>query len=144
MTNKTRTRSKMTKSFTHVSSCLLFILVGVSTSTLADDTTPTLPDCSAKIAKIQTQLEHANAQGNQSRIAGLERALDGAQNCDDQQLREDAIQDIEEAKAKVAERREELQEEREDGDADDIRKAERKLREAEEALAEFEHPAGQD
>ena len=67
----------MTTPFTLVSSCLLLIFVGVSTSTLADDTTPALRDCSAKIAEIQTQLDHANAQGNQSRIAGLERALAG-------------------------------------------------------------------
>ncbi|MGQ7274037.1 DUF1090 domain-containing protein [Marinobacter sp. V034] len=134
----------MTTSFTLATSSLLLIVVGVSTSTLADDTTPALRDCSAKIAEIQTQLDHANAQGNQSRIAGLERALAGAQNCDDQQLRENALQDIEEAKAKVRERRQELQEEREDGDADDIRKAERKLREAEEELAELARPAEQD
>ncbi|TAI85360.1 DUF1090 domain-containing protein [Pectobacterium versatile] len=101
--------------------------------------------CQQKAQDIQRQIDEARKHGNQNRISGLEKALDGVKNhCTDAGLAEKRQETITEKRKDVAERQQELNESRQKGDdADKILKRERKLAEAEQELRAAEHAASQ-
>ncbi|HCR1910612.1 TPA: DUF1090 domain-containing protein [Enterobacter kobei] len=99
--------------------------------------TPVASGCEAKRQDIEQQIRYARSNGNDHRIAGLEKALSEVNaHCTDSGLRAEREADVREKTRKVEEREQELAEARSDGRADKIRKKERKLDEARAELAE--------
>ncbi|PRY63421.1 uncharacterized protein DUF1090 [Vreelandella songnenensis] len=87
--------------------------------------------CESKAAEIQEQLEHAQAQNNQHRVEGLERALNAIENdCTNERVLNDATDEVKESLQEVQERQAEFEQALSDGDEDDIRKRRVKLEEA--------------
>lgn len=98
---------------------------------------PVASGCEAKRQDIEQQIRYARSNGNDHRIAGLEKALSEVNaHCTDSGLRAEREADVREKTRKVEEREQELTEARSDGRADKIRKKERKLDEARAELAE--------
>ncbi|ELH8609736.1 DUF1090 domain-containing protein [Enterobacter asburiae] len=99
--------------------------------------TPVASGCETKRQDIEQQIRYARSNGNDHRIAGLEKALSEVNaHCTDSGLRAEREADVREKTRKVEEREQELAEARSDGRADKIRKKERKLDEARAELAE--------
>ncbi|KFX20245.1 DUF1090 domain-containing protein [Pectobacterium betavasculorum] len=101
--------------------------------------------CQQKAQDIQRQIDEAHKHGNQNRISGLEKALDGVKNhCTDAGLAEKRQEAVAEKRKEVAERQQELSESRKKGDdAEKILKRERKLAEAEQELSAAENGTSQ-
>ncbi|WP_113626343.1 DUF1090 domain-containing protein [Pectobacterium peruviense] len=101
--------------------------------------------CQQKAQDIQRQIDEAHKHGNQNRINGLEKALEGVKtHCTDAGLAEKRQEAIAEKRKQVAERQQELSESRQKGDdADKILKRERKLAEAEQELRAAESSVSQ-
>lgn len=98
---------------------------------------PAATGCEAKRQYIEQQIRYARSNGNDHRIAGLEKALSEVNaHCTDSGLRAEREADVREKTRKVTEREQELAEARADGRADKIRKKERKLDEARAELEE--------
>ncbi|EIY5101838.1 DUF1090 domain-containing protein [Klebsiella sp. JB_Kp018] len=98
---------------------------------------PAATGCEAKRQDIEQQIRYARSNGNDHRIAGLEKALSEVNaHCTDSGLRAEREADVREKTRKVTEREQELAEARADGRADKIRKKERKLDEARAELEE--------
>ncbi|MEH0873603.1 DUF1090 domain-containing protein [Pectobacterium cacticida] len=118
-----------------LSPCIIALTLLFSGHTLANDANQ-VETCQQKAQNIQHQLDEARKQGNQHRIRGLEKALDGVKShCTDVGLAQKRQESLAEKRQKVAERQQELNESRQKGDdADKILKRERKLAEAEQAL----------
>lgn len=99
--------------------------------------TPVATGCEAQRQDIQQQIRYARSNGNDHRIAGLDKALSEVNaHCTDSRLRAEREADVREKTRKVEEREQELAEARSDGLADKIRKKERKLNETRAALEE--------
>ena len=112
----------------------LLILAPASSAVVA---TPVASGCEAKRQDIEQQIRYARSNGNDHRIAGLEKALSEVNaHCTDSGLRAEREADVREKTRKVEEREQELAEARSDGRADKIRKKERKLNETRAALEE--------
>ncbi|CPR14506.1 DUF1090 domain-containing protein [Brenneria goodwinii] len=91
--------------------------------------------CLQKEQEIQRQIEHARQSGNQHRVAGLEKALDGVKShCTDEKLAAEHQDKIADQQAEIAERQRELSESKREGDPQKILKREKKLAEAEQEL----------
>lgn len=101
-------------------------------TTAADATDP----CLQKRADILRQIDQAKKNGNDRRVAGLNKALrEQEANCTPASMRKEREQDIIKARQKVAERDRELQEAKNEGkDGDKIAKRQAKLKEAQDAL----------
>ncbi|BES86322.1 hypothetical protein PEC302107_32400 [Pectobacterium araliae] len=101
--------------------------------------------CQQKAQDIQRQIDEARKHGNQNRISGLEKALDGVKtHCTDVGLAEKRQETIAKKRKDVVERQQELNESRQKGDdADKILKRERKLAEAEQELRAAERASSQ-
>lgn len=90
-----------------------------------------LTGCAAKQAAIETQLEHAKAQGNGNRVAGLQTALDKVKTyCTDASLTQERKQNVLDAEKEVAQREKDLRKAMNKGDAEKIEKRKDKLAEA--------------
>lgn len=127
-----------------LSPSVIALSVLLSSHTFAN-TTGQVATCQQKAQNIQHQIDEAHKHGNQNRINGLEKALDGVKNhCTDTGLAEKRQEAIAEKRKDVAERQQELSESRQKGDdAEKILKRERKLAEAEQELRAAESGAAQ-
>ncbi|MGY5955309.1 Protein YqjC [Kosakonia sp. BK9b] len=95
--------------------------------------------CQEKEQEIQREISYAEKHNNESRIAGLNKALREVRaSCSDNKLRAAHQKKITEQREEVAERRRDLSEARQKGDADKISKREHKLKEAQEHLKALE------
>lgn len=101
---------------------------------IANEPTPPLKGCAAKVANIQKELAMAKSKGQTRKARGLEDALSAAEKCDDGALLAEREKKVRNATDKVSEREAELKEEEREGKSKDIAKARRKLAEAEQAL----------
>lgn len=91
--------------------------------------------CESKASDIRQQLEHAQSQGNQQRVEGLQRALDAIENnCTNESVLNDATDEVKASLAEVQERQADFEEALSDGDEDDIQKRRVKLEEATQEL----------
>lgn len=91
--------------------------------------------CESKATDIRQQLEHAQSQGNQQRVEGLQRALDAIEsNCTNESVLNDATDEVKASLAEVQERQADFEEALSDGDEDDIQKRRVKLEEATQEL----------
>lgn len=105
---------------------LLFLLASVPA--LASSDCGNLKGCERKFCEIETQLNIAQQKGNKHKADGLKRSLEGAKaHCTDKGLREDLVEDIEEAKEDIAEYKADLKEAEEDGKSDKVRKYQEKI-----------------
>lgn len=112
-----------------ISVILLVIPVAFSQQAVADETMDSL--CQAKAEEIQTQRRIAEEHGNEHRVRGLKKAMEGVQrHCTNEGVLEDAEEDISENMAEVKERQEALSEAQREGDADDIRQHSEELEDA--------------
>ncbi|CAX61380.1 Uncharacterized protein EbC_38490 [Erwinia billingiae Eb661] len=91
--------------------------------------------CSAKRAEVVEQIKYADAHGNSSQKAGLEKALKEIdQHCTNEGLLADRQQRVSEKQAKVAEREADLREAQASGNSKKIAKQQKKLDSANEEL----------
>ncbi|MDW5443258.1 DUF1090 domain-containing protein [Polaromonas sp. SM01] len=97
--------------------------------------------CEAQRARIEAQIERAQAAGNSREVAGLQKALRANKaHCSDASLAAERERNIRKATKKVAEREKDLAEAQRKGDPDKIAQRQRKLDEARQALAEAQKP----
>ncbi|MCQ8232839.1 DUF1090 domain-containing protein [Pectobacterium carotovorum] len=127
-----------------LSPSIIALSVLLSSHALAN-TANQVETCQQKAQDIQRQIDEARKHGNQNRISGLEKALDGVKTyCTDTGLAEKRQETIAEKRKDVAERQQELNESRQKGDdAEKILKRERKLAEAEQELRAAERGTSQ-
>lgn len=105
-----------------------FLFLSVSAPALASSDCGNLKGCERKFCEIETQLNIAQKTGNKHKVDGLQRALEGAkEHCTDESLREELVDDIEEANEDIIEYQTDLKEAEEDGKADKIRKYQGKI-----------------
>jgi small-conductance mechanosensitive channel len=117
---------------------LLFLLAAAPA--LASSGCEGVKGCDRKFCEIEQQLDIAQENGNKYQVAGLEKALKEAkQHCTDEGLREDLIDDIQDAKEDLAEYKADLRESEEDGDMDDRRKYQHKIEEEKAEIQQLEN-----
>lgn len=126
--------------FTHSASALAgLVLMLTAFPVLASAGCDTLKGCDRKFCEIEQKLDIAQEKGNDHQVAGLEKALKEAQrHCTDEGLREDLIEDIEDAKEDLAEYEADLREAEEDGDTDDRQKYQKKIEEEKNDIRQLE------
>lgn len=118
---------------------LLFLTSGSMLSVAATTAAADAPNpCLQKRADILEQIDQARQHGNDSRVAGLSKALrEQEAHCTPESIRKAREEDVAAARQKVAERERELQEAKSEGkDADKLAKRAAKLKEAQDDLAE--------
>lgn len=116
---------------------LLFLLT--ATPTLASSGCEGVKGCDRKFCEIEQQLDIAQKKGNKHQVAGLEKALKEAKrHCTNEGLREDLVEDIQDAKKDLAEYEADLREAKEDGDMDDRRKYQQKIEEEQNEIQQLE------
>lgn len=104
------------------------LLVGLSLPTMASAAEAL---CESKATDIRQELEHAQSQGNQQRVDGLQRALDAIESdCTNESVLNDATDEVKASLAEVQERQADFEEALNDGDEGDIQKRRVKLEEA--------------
>lgn len=92
-----------------------------------------------KFCEIEQKLNIAQKNGNKYQVAGLEKALKEAKrHCTDEGLREDLIEDIQDAKEDLAEDEAGLREAEAEGDRDDRRKYQQKIEEEKNDIKQLE------
>src|SRR5690606_20029366 len=126
------TKEKSMKRF-----AVLLLLSSVSTLSVANNTaSASAPTCEQKRADILKQIDHARQNGNDKRVAGLNKALrEQEANCSPESLRKAREKDVAEARDKLAERERELQEAKAEGKyAGKQAKSEAKVNEAQDEL----------
>lgn len=129
-----------TPSFTQSSSALAgLVLMLAAFPVIASAGCEGVKGCDRKFCEIEHQLDIARESGNTHRVAGLEKALQEAKrHCTDEGLREDLIDDIEDAKEDLAEYEADLKEAEEDGDTGDRRKYRQKIEEEKNDIKQLE------
>ncbi len=99
-----------------------------------------LKGCDRKFCEIENQLNIAEEKGNDRKAAGLAKALAEANlHCTDEDLREDLVEEIDEAKEDLAAYEADLKEAEEDGDMDDVRKYQKKIEEEKNEIKHLEN-----
>lgn len=126
--------------FTRSASALAgLVLMLTAFPVLASASCGSLKGCDRKFCEIEHQLDIARESGNAHRVAGLEKALQEAKrHCTDEGLREDLIEDIEDAKEDLAEYEADLREAEADDDVDDRLKYRQKIEEEQHEIRQLE------
>ena len=120
---------KVTKLFLSVAFFGL-LFVSLSVPAIASNDCGTLNGCEKKFCEIERQLSIAQEKGNNHKVSGLKRALENSkEHCTDKGLKEDLIEEIEEANKKIKEYESDLKEAKEYGKKDKIRKYQEKIEE---------------
>lgn len=99
-----------------------------------------LKGCERKFCEMANQLGIAKAEGNARKADGLARALAEARlHCTDDGLREDLIEEIDEAREDLEAYEADLKESEEEGDIEDVRKYQRKIEEKKNEINDLEN-----
>ena len=107
---------------------LLFVLI--SAAVIASPDCINFKGCEKKFCEIERQLNIAQKKGNNRKADGLKRALENAKEyCTDKGLKEDLVEEIEEANNEIVEYESDLKEAKEYGKKDKIRKYQEKIEE---------------
>lgn len=143
---RTNSRGKvMIKMFTRLFTTLITAFTGLlftfaAVPALASLDCGSLNGCDRKFCEIENQLNIAQERGNDRKAAGLSNALAEANlHCTDEGLREDLVEEIEEAKEDLAAYQADLKEAEEDRDMDDIRKYQKKIEEEKNEINHLEN-----
>ena len=135
----------MNKVFTRLSTASITAIIGlpliISTlPALASSDCENLKGCDRKFCEISNQLNIAEAEGNTRKANGLAKALAEANlHCTDEGLREDLVEEIDEAREDLEEYEADLKESEEDGDIEDVRKYQRKIEEKKNEIDNLEN-----
>lgn len=113
---------------------LALLAASCSFGVVAEEVIPT--GCAAKLAAISQEMDQAKQAGNTYQLKGLQTAYENVlAHCDDNALRLERLENIQQKEAKVAERNAELAEAIADGkSADKVMKKRTKLAQAEAEL----------
>ncbi|NUT75162.1 DUF1090 domain-containing protein [Pseudomonas sp. C1C7] len=116
---------------------LLTLCSVLSTPLMADEEAPGLTGCAAKKQGIINQIELAKSRGNDSQLAGLEKALSEVEaNCTDASLKKERENKVLEAKHEVSKRQADLDKAMKKGDPEKIDKRKEKLAQSRKELQE--------
>lgn len=122
------TKKVITPYLTVILAGLLFVLI--STVVIASSDCGNLKGCEKKFCEIERQLNLAQDKGNIRKADGLKRALENAkEHCTDKGLKEDLVEEIEEANEEIVEYESDLKEAKEYGKTDKVRKYQEKIKE---------------
>jgi len=87
-----------------------------------------LKGCENKFCEIERQLKVAQEKGNNDKVNGLSRSLENArEHCTDTGLKEDLVEEIEEANNEIVKYKSDLKEAKEYGKKDKVRKYQEKI-----------------
>jgi len=115
------------------------LFVSISVPAIASYDCGSLKGCENKICEIERQLSIAQEKGNNHKANGLKRALENVkEHCTDKGLKEDLIEEIEEAKNEIEEYESDLKVAKEHGKKDKIRKYQEKIEEEKSKINRFE------
>ncbi|MGY2260828.1 DUF1090 domain-containing protein [Pseudomonas sp. SDO55104_S430] len=116
---------------------LLTLCSVLATPLMADEEAPGLTGCAAKKQGIINQIELAKSRGNDSQLAGLEKALSEVDaNCTDASLKKERENKVLEAKHEVSKRQADLDKAMKKGDPEKIDKRKEKLAQSRKELQE--------
>ena len=122
------TKKVITQYLTVILTGLLFVLI--SAAVIASSDCVNLKGCEKKFCEIERQLNIAQDKDNMRKADGLKRALENAkEHCTDKGLKEDLIEEIEEANEEIVEYESDLKEAKEYGKTDKVRKYQEKRKE---------------
>ena len=122
------TKKVITQYLTVILTGLLFVLI--SAAVIASSDCVNLKGCEKKFCEIERQLNIAQDKDNMRKADGLKRALENAkEHCTDKGLKEDLIEEIEEANEEIVEYESDLKEAKEYGKTDKVRKYQEKIKE---------------
>lgn len=114
------------------------LIMFVAIPVVASPDCENLKGCDRKFCEIEQQINIA-AESNDRKTDGLKIALEEVRlHCTDKGLRENLVEEIQEAKADMAEYEADLKESEEDGDMGDVRKYQRKIEEEKQKILRLE------
>jgi len=98
-----------------------------------------LKGCEKKFCEIERQLNIAQEKGNKGKVNGLTKSLKNAkEHCSDKDLKEDLLEEIEEANDEIIEYESDLKEAKEYGKKDKVRKYQEKIEEEKNKIKHLE------
>ena len=122
---------------TAVSISVLFFLTFVPV--VASSDCGNLKGCEKKFCEIERQLKIAQEKGSKGKVNGLTRSLENAkEHCTDKGLKEDLVEEIEEANKEIVEYESDLKEAKEYGKKDKVRKYQEKIEEEKNKIKHLE------
>ncbi|RKZ98608.1 MAG: DUF1090 domain-containing protein [Gammaproteobacteria bacterium] len=123
----------MTKKVTALFLTIAFVgllFISISIPAIASSDCVSLKGCEKKFCEIERQLKIAQEKGNKRKANGLKRSLENAkEHCTDKGLKEDLVEEIEEANNEIIEYESDLKEAKKYGKKDKIRKYQEKIEE---------------
>lgn len=120
---------QVTALFSMVAS-IAVLFVSLSVSAFASSDCVNLKGCEKKFCEIERQLKIAQAKENKGKVDGLTRSLKNAkEHCTDKGLKEDLVEEIEEANNEIVEYESDLNKAKEYGKKDKVRKYQEKIEE---------------
>lgn len=106
------------------------VLMLAAIPALASSNCEGVTGCDRKFCEIEHKLGIAQQHGNDHQVAGLKKALrEARRHCTDEGLREDLIDDLQDAREDLAEHEADLAEAEADGDVDDRRQYRQEIEE---------------
>jgi len=115
------------------------LFVSISVPVLASSDCGNLKGCEKKFCEIERQLKIAQEKGNKGKVNGLTRSLENAkEHCTDKGLKEDLVEEIEEANNEIIEYESDLKEAKEYGKKDKVRKYQEKIEEEKNKIKHLE------
>ncbi|MCU7836080.1 MAG: DUF1090 domain-containing protein [gamma proteobacterium symbiont of Taylorina sp.] len=115
------------------------LFVSISVSVFASSDCDNLKGCEKKYCEIERQLKIAQEKGNKGKVNGLTRSLENAkEHCTDKGLKEDLVEEIEEANNEIVEYESDLKEAKEYGKIDKVRKYQEKIEEEKNKIKHLE------
>jgi len=104
------------------------LFVSISVPVFASSDCVNLKSCENKFCEIERQLKVAQEKGNNDKVNGLSRSLENArEHCTDAGLKEDLVEEIEEANNEIVKYKSDLKEAKEYGKKDKVRKYQEKI-----------------
>lgn len=127
----------LTPSFTRPASALAgLVLILAATMALASSNCGGVTGCDRKFCEIENKLTIAEQHGNDHQVAGLKKALQEAKrHCTDEGLREELIDDLQDAREDLAEHEADLAE----TEADDRRQYRQEIEEEKADIQQLEN-----
>ena len=115
------------------------LFVSISVPVFASSDCINLKGCEKKFCEIERQLNIAQEKENKGKVNGLTRSLENAkEHCTDKGLKEDLVEEIEEANKEIVEYESDLKEAKEYGKKDKVRKYQEKIEEEKNKIKHLE------
>ena len=115
------------------------LFVSISVPVFASSDCINLKGCEKKFCEIERQLNIAQEKENKGKVNGLTRSLENAkEHCTDKGLKEDLVEEIEEANKEIVEYESDLKEAKEYGKKDKVRKYQEKIEEEKNKIKRLE------